>query len=110
MLGADPRGVQANFDCSARVAHMHGCAPGQIQPTTGLVMSHEHPDDAANVAQLIEAAAEQGRPFSSHHRIVDTASPTSPPSASAPITYWRRRTCEFTLRLPSLLDSHSAAC
>jgi ANTAR domain/PAS fold len=51
---------------------MHGYTPGQVQPTTALVMSHKHPDDAANVAALIEAMTGQGRPFSSRHRIVDT--------------------------------------
>lgn len=35
-------------------------------------MSHKHPDDAAHVRQLIEAMTEQGRPFSSRHRVVDT--------------------------------------
>jgi PAS fold len=57
---------------SDAVAHMHGYAPGQVQPTTVLVMSHKHPDDAANVARLIEAMTGQGRPFSSRHRVIDT--------------------------------------
>ena len=60
------------WEWSDAVAHMHGYAPGQVQPTTALVMSHKHPDDAANVARLIEAMTGQGRPFSSRHRIVDT--------------------------------------
>jgi hypothetical protein len=66
-LRADDR-----WEWSDAVAHIHGYAPGQVQPTTALVMSHKHPDDAANVARLIEAMTEQGRPFSSRHRIVDT--------------------------------------
>jgi PAS domain S-box-containing protein len=60
------------WEWSDAVAHMHGYAPGQVQPTTALVMSHKHPDDAANVERLIEAMTGQGRPFSSRHRIVDT--------------------------------------
>jgi PAS domain S-box-containing protein len=60
------------WEWSDAVAHMHGYAPGQVQPTTALVLSHKHPDDAANVARLIEAMTGQGRPFSSRHRIVDT--------------------------------------
>jgi hypothetical protein len=60
------------WEWSDAVAHIHGYAPGQVQPTTALVMSHKHPDDAANVARLIEAMTGQGRPFSSRHRIVDT--------------------------------------
>ncbi|MCV7279832.1 PAS and ANTAR domain-containing protein [Mycolicibacterium flavescens] len=50
---------------------MHGYPPGQVQPTTALVMSHKHPDDAASVALLIETVTGQGRPFSSRHRIID---------------------------------------
>ena len=43
-----------------------------MQPTTALVMSHKHPDNAANVARLIGAMTRQGRPFSGRHRIIDT--------------------------------------
>jgi PAS domain S-box-containing protein len=64
--------AENRWDWSDAVAHMHGYAPGQVQPTTALVMSHKHPDDAANVARLIEAMTEQGKPFSSRHRIIDT--------------------------------------
>jgi ANTAR domain/PAS fold len=64
--------AEGRWEWSDAVAHIHGYAPGQVQPTTALVMSHKHPDDAANVARLIEAMTEQGRPFSSRHRIVDT--------------------------------------
>jgi PAS domain S-box-containing protein len=64
--------AENRWEWSDAVAHMHGYAPGQVQPTTALVMSHKHPDDAAAVARLIEAMTEQGRPFSSRHRIVDT--------------------------------------
>ncbi len=49
-----------------------------MQPTTALVLSHKHPDDAAKVALLIEAVAGQGSPFSGRHRIVDTAGRTHP--------------------------------
>ena len=64
--------AEDRWEWSGAVAQMHGYAPGQIQPTTALVMSHKHPDDAANVARLIEAMTGQGRPFSSRHRIIDT--------------------------------------
>jgi hypothetical protein len=59
--------AEDRWEWSDVVAYMHGCAPGQVRPTTALVMSHEHPDDAANVAALIEAMTGQGRPFSSRH-------------------------------------------
>ena len=64
--------AEDRWEWSDAVAQMHGYAPGQVQPTTALVMSHKHPDDAANVGRLIEAMTGQGRPFSSRHRIVDT--------------------------------------
>jgi hypothetical protein len=60
------------WEWSDAVANMHGYGPGEVEPTTALVMSHKHPEDAANVALLIEAASGQGQPFSSRHRIVDT--------------------------------------
>lgn len=64
--------AQDRWEWSDAVAHMHGYAPGQVQPTTALVMSHKHPDDAANVARLIEEMTGKGKPFSSRHRIIDT--------------------------------------
>ena len=45
---------------------------GKCSPRRHMVMSHKHPDEAANVARLIEAMTGQGRPFSSRHRIIDT--------------------------------------
>lgn len=68
--------VDDQWEWSDAVAGMHGYAPAEIQPTTSLVMSHKHPDDAANVALLIEAASGQGQPFSSRHRIIDTCGRT----------------------------------
>lgn len=60
------------WEWSEAVERMHGYAPGQVQPTTALVMSHKHPDDAASVARLLDALTGHGRPFSSRHRIIDT--------------------------------------
>ncbi|MFG1929373.1 PAS and ANTAR domain-containing protein [Mycobacterium sp. NPDC048908] len=60
------------WEWSDAVAHMHGYMPGQVHPTTSLVMSHKHPEDAENVRRLIGAMTGEGRPFSSRHRIVDT--------------------------------------
>jgi hypothetical protein len=49
------------------VARMHGYEPGNVVPTTELVLAHKHPDDKPDVALLRE-----GHPFSSRHRIIDT--------------------------------------
>ncbi|MFD2794070.1 PAS and ANTAR domain-containing protein [Promicromonospora vindobonensis] len=56
---------------SDEVYVMHGFDPGQIVPTTPLMLSHKHPDDRARVDGLLRRAAETGQPFSSVHRIRD---------------------------------------
>jgi PAS domain S-box-containing protein len=64
------------WEWSDAVAHMHGYEPGTVVPTTALVLSHKHPDDAAKVALMIEAMAGHGQPFNSRHRIVDKSGRT----------------------------------
>jgi hypothetical protein len=54
---------------SDAVARMHGYEPGEVEPTTELVLSHKHPDDLAVVRDLLHRSAS---PFSSRHRIVTT--------------------------------------
>ena len=61
------------WEWSDEVAVMHGYEPGTVTPTTELVLSHKHPDDKPTVAQLIEQVRRLGIPFSSRHRIIDTA-------------------------------------
>lgn len=65
--------ADGRWEWSEAVAAMHGYPQGQVQPTTELVMSHKHPDDAPAVAALIDRMITQGEPFSSRHRIIDTA-------------------------------------
>src|SRR6476646_11881754 len=50
---------------------VHGFTPGEIVPTTALMLAHQHPEDRARAAQLIASAVTAGRPFSSRHRILD---------------------------------------
>jgi PAS domain S-box-containing protein len=61
---------------SDEVYVMHGFEPGQIVPTTPLMLSHKHPDDRARVDGLLRRAAETGQPFSSVHRIRDAQGKT----------------------------------
>jgi hypothetical protein len=56
---------------SDEVYRMHGFAPGEIVPTTPLMLAHKHPDDRARVDGVLRRAAETGRTFSSVHRIRD---------------------------------------
>jgi PAS domain S-box-containing protein len=52
---------------SDTVARMHGYQPGEVTPTTELVLSHKHPDDLAQVRALLQQTS---APFSSRHRII----------------------------------------
>jgi len=50
---------------------VYGFTPGEIVPTTALMLAHQHPDDRCRAAQLIANAVTAGKPFSSRHRILD---------------------------------------
>lgn len=60
------------WEWSDNVATMHGYQPGEVVPTTELLLSHKHPDDRHYVSQTLDAIRTSGGPFSSRHRIVDT--------------------------------------
>lgn len=64
------------WEWSDEVYEMHGFEPGQIVPTTPLMLSHKHPDDRARVDGVLREAAETGQPFSSVHRILDATGET----------------------------------
>lgn len=61
------------WEWSDAVAHMHGYEPGEVVPTTALVLEHKHPDDRDAAAALMQRVLRDGEPFSSRHRIIDTA-------------------------------------
>ncbi len=63
------------WEWSDAVARMHGYRPGQVQPSTELLLQHKHPDDRERVAAVLDQVM-RGKPFSSRHRIVDTAGRT----------------------------------
>ncbi|MDV7087057.1 ANTAR domain-containing protein [Rhodococcus sp. IEGM 248] len=60
------------WEWSDPVARMHGYHPGEVTPTTELLLSHKHPDDQPQVAALFDKVIHAGDPFSSKHRIIDT--------------------------------------
>ncbi|MFI6213836.1 PAS and ANTAR domain-containing protein [Nocardia brasiliensis] len=60
------------WEWSDEVAVLHGYRPGEVVPSTELLLSHKHPDDRAEVADTLVAVVQTGRPFSSRHRIIDT--------------------------------------
>jgi PAS domain S-box-containing protein len=77
LLGGEPQRVgrfEYRYDDGAwtwsdTVARMHGYEPGEIEPTTEIVLSHKHPDDLARVKALLQQSSS---PFSSRHRIRTT--------------------------------------
>lgn len=50
---------------------IHGFAPGDVVPTTELMVRHKHPDDAAVATAIILNAFTSGEPFALWHRIID---------------------------------------
>ncbi|MEV0766221.1 PAS and ANTAR domain-containing protein [Nocardia sp. NPDC050435] len=50
---------------------MHGYQPGEVEPTTELLLSHKHPEDRTSVAEAITRSLNSGAPFSSRHRVLD---------------------------------------
>ncbi|MFE7416208.1 PAS and ANTAR domain-containing protein [Rhodococcus sp. NPDC057529] len=61
------------WEWSDAVAQMHGYRPGEVTPTTELLLSHKHPEDHPHVARVLDRMVNEAEPFSSKHRIIDTA-------------------------------------
>jgi len=74
LIGGEPQRVgrfeyrwdDGGWTWSDAVARMYGYQPGEIEPTTELILSHKHPEDLARVKKLLQEAK---APFSSRHRI-----------------------------------------
>jgi hypothetical protein len=65
--------IGQRWEWSDEVYRMHGYQPGEVVPTTELVLSHKHPADRAAVQDLLDHALYSGGSFSSRHRFYDTA-------------------------------------
>lgn len=50
---------------------IHGFEPGDVVPTTDLLVAHKHPDDAAVATAIILNAFTSGESFALWHRIID---------------------------------------
>ena len=61
------------WEWSDAVAQMHGYPPGEVPPTTELLLSHKHPEDHPRVARVLDRMVNDAEPFSRKHRIIDTA-------------------------------------
>ncbi|MCM6774154.1 PAS and ANTAR domain-containing protein [Nocardia sp. CDC159] len=65
------RFADRRWEWSDELARLHGYEPGTVEPTTELLLSHQHPEDRASVQTLIERIVEASEPFCSRHRIID---------------------------------------
>ncbi|MGX1811478.1 PAS and ANTAR domain-containing protein [Nocardia sp. NPDC055321] len=80
MIGWSPESVgrfwfwfaDQRWQWSDQVAILHGYTPGEVSPTTELLLSHKHPQDRPHVADALATAVHEGEAFSSRHRIIDT--------------------------------------
>jgi hypothetical protein len=59
------------WEWSPEVYRMHGYRPGEVEPTTELLLAHKHPEDRGHVAEAIIRSVDEGEPFSSRHRFID---------------------------------------
>lgn len=59
------------WEWSPQVQRMHGYEPGEVEPTTEIVLSRQHPDDYRKVVETLEEVRATSAPFSTRHRIVD---------------------------------------
>lgn len=50
---------------------IYGFEPGDVVPTTALMLAHKHPEDLPSTPQVTAYVAATGKPFSSVHRIMD---------------------------------------
>jgi hypothetical protein len=50
---------------------LHGFAPHEVVPTTGLVLSHVHAEDRERTGEALAAAMRTGEAFSVVHRLLD---------------------------------------
>lgn len=56
---------------SDEVYRMHGFEPGEVVPTTAMILAHKHPDDRERYAGALTSTSLLGGTFASVHRILD---------------------------------------
>lgn len=56
---------------SDEIYRMHGFEPGEVVPTTAMILAHKHPEDRDHYHGTFTHAARRGGSFASVHRIVD---------------------------------------
>jgi hypothetical protein len=56
---------------SDEVFRMHGFEPGEVVPTTAMILAHKHPQDRERYAGALASTSLHGGVFGSVHRIID---------------------------------------
>ena len=56
---------------SDEVYRMHGFEPGEVVPTTAMILAHKHPEDRERYAGALTSTSLLGGTFASLHRILD---------------------------------------
>ncbi|WP_410873102.1 PAS and ANTAR domain-containing protein [Nocardia sp. A7] len=65
--------ADGRWEWSDELAAIYGYQPGEVEPTTELLLSHQHPEDQEDLGSAVDAAVNAGDPVCGRHRIVDTA-------------------------------------
>ena len=52
---------------------LHGFEPGEVIPSTQLMLAHKHPDDGTRTEHTLQAVMATGEPFCCRHRILDAS-------------------------------------
>ena len=63
--------VGDHWSWSTGMYALHGLQPGEVTPSTRLLLEHQHPDDRAGVYEVLDTAVRAATPFSCHHRVID---------------------------------------
>jgi hypothetical protein len=63
--------VDDHWSWSEGMYTLHGFEQGEITPSTGLLLEHQHPDDRAGVYEVLDTAMRMATPFRCYHRIID---------------------------------------
>jgi hypothetical protein len=63
--------VEDRWTWSDGMYRIHGMEPGDVVPTTAVLLSHKHPDDVDEYRRLLERVITGGESFTFRHRILD---------------------------------------
>jgi hypothetical protein len=63
--------VEDSWWWSDDLYRIHGFEPGDVVPSTELLLAHKHPEDLPKVRQVISNALGDGQPWNCYHRVVD---------------------------------------